>query len=291
MGASVSVLRYLGLVGLLFACLFPQALQLMIILGMGHFALTYIYQFKAGKIDNAYIARWLLLFFLLIFGVYQTDISQGFMYLSMGYFVMHFLYDERHMYQEDTDFIGWLRISPILFLYLVFILGLLIPEMRVLHSSKVIIGGSVLLLLSYFIVFRWRGEKIYPSDLYLLLVYFGSIFLLFVAYPRMLLGFQSMYTLVVLLHVYNWYLKYFEKYADDQDSLISFVGTLVLVNAALFATFLLIKISNAGALLPVFNILFSLEGFYIWATLHFIFTFRRQDMQNWKPNFESEKAN
>ena len=79
-----------------------------------HFLMAYYYQYKAGKINKAYVLRYVFAF-LVVFGSYYFYGPNNWPVFLMGaYFVIHFLYDERYLMSESTDFYGWFRLFPIM---------------------------------------------------------------------------------------------------------------------------------------------------------------------------------
>jgi hypothetical protein len=97
---------------------FATGFVALMVMGQAQLTMAYFYQYKAGKVDRAYVIRFSAMFAALLVGVLWLDWGPGVHFLAAGYFVVHFLYDERHLVEDGDDFGGWLRLLPIALIFL-----------------------------------------------------------------------------------------------------------------------------------------------------------------------------
>lgn len=257
---------------------------LMMVAAQGHFTMAYLYHYRSGKITAGY-ALGFGSAFLLLFGSYalfQWTTLLGF--VVSGYFIIHFLYDERHMTQEPPEFSGWLRALPT-----VFVLG---ADVLCRYTAAPLLPtywaclAAALVLVAWLIAqMLWQGRRPGLGDWYFLLIFLLSSAIVFSGhlFPGPLS--ESAINFAILAHVANWYLNYFLRLRDDRKALGKFFGEVILLNAVLAIGFVVYysHIDQPGPFIGWLGYYFLQPYFQLWAMLHYFVTFRASDFRNWVP--------
>jgi hypothetical protein len=252
----------------------PNIYHAVVILGQAHFLLAYLYQFKTGKINFSYIAKYIVVF-VAIFGsyfLYGPNSLPGF--LAGAYFVIHFLYDERYLMSEPTSFEGWLRLSP--FIVVCFPHLLLQYGIDIYEPAK----NISLFFFSAYIISRIINKKpVTEQDAYFLITFTACYFLTFSSYAP---SQTQVLNFIILVHYGNWYLNYLIKFKDKPAAFKTLSIEILLCNALMLILFYYHSIEHAS-MLSGFKYFFSNDYFSLWTIMHYLVTFRSTDLRNWLP--------
>jgi hypothetical protein len=256
---------------------------LMAVLAQGHFLLGYWYQYKTGKIDRSYAARYLPIAGLLFAACLLTSVDKLLEILAAAYFLIHFFYDERYLLREDADFFGWRIAMPTI--------GLLAAEIIYrfthFHSSWFILSAFILgatyliwLIISEIVIMRrFSSRSLYFSGIF-------AVASLLVLSGKVLPGPVNLnaVTFIILMHIANWYWRYITKFATSRVLLGRFVAGVIAVNMIMgILMFFRFHSSYSPFLTGFGEVFFQHPNFYVWSILHFVATYRSGDAMNWIP--------
>lgn len=241
----------------------------MSVLGQGHFWGAYYYQWKAGKISWWWIASFAALSITLFLIAAAIDVA----WLALGagvLFLIHHFQDEVTLFGKNRSLYRLLeQLQPIL-LYLAF----LIPSLFGGRFPAPIITCALILLVLYcfILVLRWHTPDV-------LSVYFLSIalalyilwFLDVMIESRLLLG------SLVLFHYVVWYAHFYFRFTPHPARQFQYCIDMLVINALAVALF---GITFFLEIAPLFNALFLIHAFYIWAIVHIIFSVRISDYRD-----------
>jgi hypothetical protein len=282
--------RFAILVPTGFLCLIePYFLRENIIGGMtgilvqGHFLMGYLYQYKSGKINQTYALRYLPVALLLFAACLLLPVDRLLTISATGYFLIHFFYDERYMLREEAELSGWKIALPTI--------GLLFAEILYryagLRSLMLILGAFILsgLYISWLILseimrthrFSWRsGYFLTTFAMAAALTLSGKIF------PGPVN--PNALHFLFLLHSANWYWRYVQKFSVERNLLRKFCVETMAVNMVLGSLMFFRYHSSYSILLSALaGVLFMHPYFQVWSLLHFVATYRSQDIMNWIP--------
>ncbi len=248
-------------------------------LAQAHFLIAYYYHYKTGKVNRGYILRYIVAF-VVVFGSYYFFEQNSWPAFLMGsYFVVHFLYDERYLMSEPTDFFGWFRLAPIMISCAPVAMGSL--GMNVYTEARV----ALLLFGGIYLIGRCiKKIPVSSSDLYFLYVFVGCSFLTFSEYAP---NVGQAISFIALSHYGNWYLHYLVKFRSNPVVYRRFLLEILFFNAVTLSLFFCYQWINSGVFqwLKYFS---QWDYFSLWTLMHFFVTFRKSDLGNWVP-FASTK--
>lgn len=253
----------------------------MVLLAQGHFLLAYIYQFRAGKINQAYAKRYIPFAVLMFASCFLLPVGNVFEILATTYFLIHFFYDERYLLGEKTDLSGWLICLPTIALLGAEILYLFCN----IRSRWLFFGSTAISALTMFVIIFTevlQRRSISKRSAYFLTVFIVSMLL--VLGGKILPGPLNVNAVnfLILLHFGNWYWHYFNKFASNRQLFTKFFTEIFAMNA-LMATLMYFHFHSSFSvfLSGLAGALFLHPFFHIWTLLHFVATFRPTDIGNW----------
>lgn len=253
------------------------------ILVQGHFLLGYLYQYKAGKMNQGYALRYVPVALLLFTACFFLPVEKLLGVLAATYFLVHFFYDERYLLRERAEFSGWKIALPticLLFAEILYRYAGLRSELLLLGTFS--LGAAYLGLLILSEIFR--TNRISWRTLYFLAT-FGIAALLTLS-GKVLPGPVNPNALhfLFLIHVANWYWRYIEKFNGDSKLTRKFFAETISVNAILGALmFFRFHPSYSVLLSALAGVFFLHPYFQVWTLLHFVATYRKTDVMNWVP--------
>lgn len=275
---SLNIARFGGLAICFLVSLTPYSTITMIVIGHVHFLLPYIYHSRDGKINTQYLLKCGFLLALILIWLLYSPNPRLIYYLIIGYSVLHFLFDERYMFSESNDYLGWMRLSPIWLLFFSFTLGLAIPSFSLSKAVDTGVFISLIALASYVLYSRLYGYKAYPSDYYLLTVYASLVCIFYLArFP--IAAFQFLF----FVHSVNWYIKYYLKLRNQPEKLSIYKKDVLICNLGMVIFFFLLTFGLGESGAQASRKIFSPELFYICGALHYLISFRAGDFYNWVP--------
>lgn len=255
----------------------------MLILAQGHFLLSYLYQYRAGKMNQRYARRYVpfaAFFFGICFFLSVDKLIEG---ITAAYFVVHFFYDERYLLHEKTDFWGWRITLPtigilgaeVVYRYAAVRPAWLLPVALGLCSAYmfwVILQGS------------FRQQSFSRRDGYFLTIFiFATLLTLSGKLLPGPVNFNAI-NFIILVHFGNWYWSYILKLSSSRALLGKFLLETVVVNSVMGALMLsLLNSSFSVPLSAIAGFFFLRPYFHVWTLLHYVATYRSTDIMNWIP--------
>jgi hypothetical protein len=253
-------------------------LNAMVVLGQAHFTMAYVYQYRAGKVDRAYMLKYVF-FFSLLFGSFAIfDWWRTLGFVAAGYFVLHFLYDERFLLAEKPGFDGWVRLLPIL---VIFGAKCLYDwyEIDVLnYAGALAVSGATVWAARLVQTRRWPS---YQDVSFALVFVLGLVFVYGDAVFNTPFQRNTM-QFIVLTHYMNWYFHFLVRFKDKPVLYKTLIRDIIAFNGIIALAFL----GYANLDWDVANLgryAFEPSYFYLWTLMHYIVTFRPADLRNWVP--------
>lgn len=253
------------------------------ILVQGHFLLGYLYQYKAGKINQTYVLRYIPSAVFLFGACFFLPVERLLGVLAATYFLVHFFYDERYLLRERAEFSGWKIALPTI--------GLLFAEILYryagLRSALLLIGVFTFgaSYMSWIILSEiFQTHRLSRRNGYFLATF--SIAGLLTLSGKVLPGPVNPNALhfLFLIHTANWYWRYIEKFSADRKLLRKFCIETMAVNMVLGALMFFRFHSSYSVLLSALAGVFFLHPYFqVWSLLHFVATYRPTDIGNWIP--------
>jgi len=266
-----------------------QIVTLIVVLGQGHFCATYYFQYRAGKINRWYIARYATAVITLsaLFLV-QLRLAELFVFSSI-YFVIHFIRDEKFLFGDKPSFYHSLDILPVILGYS----GILIemgmyavePDLLMNHNGRIESGPALFFMLAAGVIFLFKVVlSIKKSDFgSASSIYFscGSIGLFVLYASRIQFTAEQFMGFIILFHYLNWYHHYFFRFSEKPAQLKTYVRRVVIINLLVLGLYFLI---GRHPQLPVpASFFFFPYLFYLWTVLHLVATEREKDFAFWIP--------
>jgi hypothetical protein len=267
--AQASLLRLLLVpIVALGAFLLPLELvvTLFIVLGHAHFALAYLYRYKAGKLPLWYLAVTLGVFSASVWFLGVDRWPEMLIFLAGAHFWLHFSFDESFLFKEKLGYMSTIAALPFFLTLMAYLLQSLF-YMQVLWPSALLSLGIALASLGLLALLRAFS----PSRIYMLTLGF-AIALTLLFYPDIPL--ERVAGFLILLHYAEWYGEYIVKLWSRPSSLARFGRDVVIVNvivAVLYTGFVAVP---ALSFLAVF---FHPLYFYAWTLLHTLSSIRIAD--------------
>ena len=272
---------------LLFFSLGPQVvpygrlgcLIFVIWIGLGHFMLTLLYQWRAGKANPLFMLGFAGYFLLLSAVPYFWGFERAnqllFMFAAV-HSIIHFTFDDLHLSGGHATPVRWLEVWVQGVMFVAFIFYKVFGVDWVLYAGA-LAAGMVMLRL----VLAWRGYRLDSWSLYCGIL--AGIF--FAALPfYQVIGTLEAYSILATLHFLNWGVAYYKRITNDPVRLKRYATDTIVIHAVLAV---LLVMYFAPAALPggilsfrkdtVLLLLFHPVFFYIWVLCHVMFTSRTAD--------------
>lgn len=235
------------------------ALAAFVVLGQGHFLLTYLYQYRGGKITRFYMSAYAIgLPLAYVIAVYLP--LTYLLILTTIVFAVHYFYDEARIMTGNNYHLSLLLIVP----PILFFLSYLLYEQLHIDTFIVtlVITGGILLQIWY----RFGPTPFMQQ--YVLITNAISI-LLYILYVRggtvpseLILG------AIIIHHYATWYIFQYKKLRQNTDRVSKYLTDVLTVNAILIVGYIL-YVSNQN--FAVLEYLYGINFFYAWTLLHIIF--------------------
>lgn len=275
------LIRIAIMLGVAVFCLsvsFRVAFSVVLVMGHAHYLMAYLYQYKAGKMDRGYLARLFAMFALMLVALEWLDWGAAIYLLGSGYFVLHFLYDERFLLADGNDFRGWLRVLPIVLIYVAAPihvgLGLDLQPL----AGMVAVGGFALHAGAMAIARRRPSQQ----DISFLLIFAIGMTFLYPQHFGNLARAGNGINFIVITHYMNWYFQYLVRFRDAPKSRNTLLVDIAWTNGLILAVYLAAR-NLGGPFAAVGSVMFTAEWYFGWTLLHYFVTFRPSDLRNWVP--------
>lgn len=246
-----------------------------IVIGLAHFALSYLYQYKAGKIKKRYLAPYSIMLLIVFYMAFNYTVF--FTVLVTAFFLLHYFFDEFKLRQEKPS----IEYFSIILILVVMLSG---------WSFDFLTGGNVTPLLTYLSIaiscfclalkaFIGRIEVLWNcSYLWFLLCLLGVFLTMeFTGHrPHVNEGVGF----IILLHCITWYIRLGMRFKKDCAIIFrSYLRRVLLTNFIFILGYYIVVIEGErqgffydGVYHPI--------GFYIWSFMHLITTFRLSDYRS-----------
>lgn len=237
-----------------------------IVLGQGHFLLTYLYQWKAGKIGVIYLFLYAFALLVLWAGFALIPDPLSWSYLIAGtIFSIHFFVDEMHINKMTLS----LEQKLVGFAFVLMYSGLLFDALYAFEAPLLLSALAFVACLPLAIE-KILTRRISGAEMF----FFGSVLVLAaLLYSQISIHITLALGFIILFHYVRWYLFYFFRFIEEEGRprfgryLIDVGITNVLVVALFVAYFYLPQLS-------FLRFLFKPEYFFAWTILHVLFSIR-----------------
>jgi hypothetical protein len=268
----VSCLMVLGVV--LF--LSPQhVLDAVVVLGHAHFALSYFYQSKAGKIRLIYLLPYAVVLGISFYLRYEYEAF--FLIFVATFFLFHNFFDEFKLRSEKpsaeylvlifilvatlsgwtADFFIGSHVTKIL-IYISFAVG------GILLGAKAVLGR---------VEINWRC-----SYLHFLLLMMGIFLTMEFTGHRP--DARESFGAVILIHYMAWYIRLGMRFKQQGVAVFNtYIKRVLIANFIFMAGYYVVVIAmeRQGIL---YEVIYAPFGFYVWTLMHLLTTFRLSDYKS-----------
>lgn len=253
------------------------------ILAQGHFLLSYIYQYKMGKMNQGFALRYLPVAIVLFAAALLVPMEKFLETLAALYFLIHFFYDERYLLGENADFSGWKIALPTIILLggEIFYRYGGVPSLWLIFATFTL---SISLMSWLLLTEIYQRRSISVRSGYFFCIY--CVIALLLLPGKVLPGPVNLNALnfIILLHNNNWYWRHVVKFAPNRAALSRFFIGAVSVNLLMGGLmYFRFHSSFSPALTSLAGLFFLPPYFHIWSLLHFVATYRPKDIMNWIP--------
>jgi hypothetical protein len=256
---SFSSIQLLALMvaGIAVFLLEPKAIMVAyIVLGHAHFAIAYLYKYKAGKIKKMHLAKYALLagfvFSLPLFLSFDTILL-----IIAVLFSTHFFFDEARILEVDLNRVSLLSIAPPVIMFVSLVVFI---EMGV----NVMIPALLLSVVLYLIGVHQEGFRFLLLPHVLYLGFFVACFTCIYLFDYEVTG-MTIFGSIILMHIATWYFFYIKKLKSNSDKFIEFMVYLVLINIIFIGLYYIFKTGDSDSLLKY---AFDPIYYFCWAILH-----------------------
>lgn len=238
------------------------------VFGQGHFLGAYYYQWKAGKVKP----KGLLLFAALAAGAITLAILTGdyllFAFVASTLFLVHHCIDEITLFGKERSIARTIEILPPLVVFITFAGDQLWGTSLTAYALAV--AGTIYVIYVAGIAMRRVQADILSAYFFGIFCGLAALYALFPSVaPEYLTG------SVILFHYACWYVHYYFRFAGMPERRRAYVIDMLAIHGVVFSLFALFVYTTWGGISLSF--VFAPIFFYIWATLHIIFSFRPRD--------------
>ena len=254
----------------------PQhVLDAVVVLGHAHFALSYFYQYKAGKAKPVYLLPYAVVLGLSFYLRYEYEAF--FLIFVATFFLFHNFFDEFKLRSEKPS-VEYLALILILVSTLSgwttdFFTGSDITQMLIYISC----GAGGVLLIAKAIISRveinWRC-----SYLHFLLLMTGVFLLMEFTGHRP--DARESFGAVILIHYMAWYIRLGVRFHKDSTVIFNtYIKRVLIANCIFMAGYYVVVIAmeRQGIL---YEGIYHPFGFYAWTLMHLLTTFRLSDYKS-----------
>lgn len=247
-----------------------------VVLGHAHFALSYLYQYKAGKMKVIYLIPYVLLV-IAFFGFRYFD-PIIFMLFVATFFLFHNFFDEFKLRSEKPT----VEFSALIILLTGLIVGWIVDFFMATDNALAIFGGagavSCFLLIAKF--FKSKTVSIPWNN-----AYFWYLSLLLIIFLGMELtghrpDARESFGFIVLMHYMTWYIRLGTRFWVEKGGKFNvYLRDTAIANAVFIAGYyiVVVELERQGIL---YEGIYRPLGFYVWTLMHLVTTLRLSDYQN-----------
>lgn len=242
-----------------------------ILLGQGHFILSYFYKFRSNQLDKQFYWSYTLLAVFLFSTYLYFEYYKLLYFVTSLYFVIHFILDIFYLNKVRIHIVSALKISlPLLIIFL----SIILQSISFFSVSEVLCW--YVYPLSFLVLF-FSGKLYWHFTLgFALLSLFFFLSKLIFAYGYTNSNFANLHTkamgIIIISHYLMWYVYYLYK-SKDVLFINKYLYHVFVVNFIVIIFFFLYENSKFQFL----DYFFQEDFFYIWTLLHYFSTFRKSD--------------
>jgi hypothetical protein len=234
-----------------------------ILLGHGHFLIAYLYQWKGGKITKGYKLAYIpfaLIFFALVF---NTNDILWLSLLTGLVFSLHFFYDELRL-TEQSGKLTDVNAIPILIPTAVYMATLI----EGLTSKDIFLYVYVLIAAVFVMGVFWKNDRKALLESMSVALHLFALALIALHYSPYSISMEKLFGFIVIFHYLSWYLYYYIRLQDMGPKLVEYVKAVVGLNLLVIVLFYIYWSADDSVL----KFLFDPKFFYMWATIHIVFS-------------------
>ncbi len=237
-----------------------SALSSFIVLGHAHFLMTYLYQYRGGKVNTRYLVWYIPVALFFFFLAYVLP-WQAMTVIAACFFSLHFLFDESRLVR-DRSYVSLMALVPPVITFLATLLySLYTFDVRV-WTFVLSIVIFIFLVYTYGMIFLRTQEVWYPNTITVLLI---SLYLFSIELPTM-----TLFGGIIIYHVLSWYFHYYIKLYPLPHIQGRYLMEVGVINALCILCF--IAYDRWWITLDILKYLFESSYYYAFAMLHIVFT-------------------
>lgn len=233
-----------------------------ILIGHAHFLMTYLYQYRAGRMNRTYLS--VLGLTIVAIGAhlfYVGNHLQIFFFTSL-LFSTHFALDEFHLRGEELTPYRIVTVAAYVVLSLSFLFKLAFRNIPVFTEFPAYAGAAMLGVILLRLATGMRS--IAKTEIYLWVM--SALVFILCSYFNLI---ESMLGIVVVIHSLNWYLRFGRKYHRLPAERRYWMEV-----TATFAVFAILYIGYTSLSIYTLRFLFEPVYYYCWAIGHLVLTSR-----------------
>lgn len=234
-----------------------------IVLGQAHFIISYIYQWRAGKIGIKFVLLYALaVSFLGTLILFAPDKDSLFLVLAGIVFSIHFFIDEFYVAHTKFTFERTLIGVGFVLLYgsLLFKEGYGLDFGIFLPLLAVFVGLP-------FIKKAIESKKISASEM---LIITSSAVLILINVMDVKISIEAMLGFIILFHYVRWYIFYIFRSIEAGKALLrQYIYIVLLVNVVVVGAYFVYTITSFA---PSLSYVFDQTYFFAWTILHILFS-------------------
>ena len=256
-----------------------QILVLLIVLGQGHFIMSYFYTNKAGKMNSEFRKKFLILISILsiiCFYIYQNKQYLDVLAFFTGVlFILHYYNDEikiqsikRHRFFLLGSLASMLAFAGVYANKLFYIYN---PSLYILS----LLSFVIFFYFSY-LVMKNKEDLGNNNVLYLIFFTFLNCYVPTILISNSAVSVYQIFGFIIFFHYFRWYIYYANIFNDNKQSLYFYFKTIFNVHFLLTALSFQYSLTRYGSFLVfIFNPIF----FYGWTIMHILLSIRKTDYQ------------
>ncbi len=242
----------------------PVIVLMIVVLGQAHFALAYLYQWKAGKIGKRYMLSYAFVGGTLLAGYYSVPQPELWITVLAGtIFALHFFIDEIYIGK-----LSWSRELYVLCTSFVMLYGMVLIEalykVQIHETIIVLIAAGVIPLLLHSI--KNRSIQFFEA-----MALVGVTYMLFILVLPRVISITAILGFIIIAHYVRWYLFFLARFSApaNKDIFNAYVRNVVLIQLGIVVAYVLYISLDS---LNVLSIFFNPINFYLWTILHIVFS-------------------
>lgn len=246
-----------------------EVIDLVIIFGHAHFALTYLYQYKAGKIKTAYILPYLLTLGISFYIAFEY--KDYFIVFVAIAFLFHNFFDEFKLQNKSPTREHY----ALIFMIISLLAGWIIKDFLGYNITRPLIYTIFILAVATFFLHKTNKNLTYKCPYLGYLTLLTGTFLV-MEFTNNQPNTSDSFGFIILTHYLAWYIRLgvqFKKTETETKNYKTYIQQVVLINTIFIAGYFILK-HPAIDLKIIHHTFYEPIGFYVWTMMHLITTLR-----------------